>query len=204
MKKQIQKRYYYASFLASLFFIICYGILDFDLFIVLILTTITFIGSVYFFREKDVRKYDPKIIQTYYFGISKIANYTNLIKDENITSQIKQITFLTEQILGKISERPHKVEQVYDFCDYYLNITYKILRQYHRVDIREEKSKKESEFIKKTPHYLEALIKLFNQQNKNMNEEVMVDVNSSIRVFEKTMGIDKMDVLMEMGEDSEY
>lgn len=204
MKKQIQKRYYYASFLASLFFIICYGILDFDLFIVLILTTITFIGSVYFFREKDVRKYDPKIIQTYYFGISKIANYTNLIKDENITSQIKQITFLTEQILGKISERPHKVEQVYDFCDYYLNITYKILRQYHRVDIREEKLKKEIEFIKKTPHYLEALIKLFNQQNKNMNEEVMVDVNSSIRVFEKTMGIDKMDVLMEMGEDSEY
>ena len=64
--------------------------------------------------------------------------------------------------------------------------------------------KKEIEFIKKTPHYLEALIKLFNQQNKNMNEEVMVDVNSSIRVFEKTMGIDKMDVLMEMGEDSEY
>lgn len=204
MKKQIQKRYYYATLIASLFFIICYGILDFNLYIVLILTIITFVGATFFFREKDVRKYDPKIIQTYYFGISKIANYTNLIKDEDITSQIKQITFLTEQILGKISERPHKVEQVYDFCDYYLNITYKILRQYNKVNTRDEQSKKEQEFIKKTPHYLEALIKLFNQQNKNMNEEVMVDINSSIKVFEKTMGIDKIDVLMEMGEDNEY
>lgn len=204
MKKQIQKRYYYATLIASLFFIICYGILDFNLYIVLILTVITFVGATFFFREKDVRKYDPKIIQTYYFGISKIANYTNLIKDEDITSQIKQITFLTEQILGKISERPHKVEQVYDFCDYYLNITYKILRQYNKVNTRDEQSKKEQEFIKKTPHYLEALIKLFNQQNKNMNEEVMVDINSSIKVFEKTMGIDKIDVLMEMGEDNEY
>ncbi len=204
MKKQIQKRYYYASFIASLFFIICYGILNFHLLIVIILTLATFVGSSFFFREKDIRKYDPKIIQTYYFGISKIANYTNIITDENIINQIKQITFLTEEILGKINERPHKVEQVYDFCDYYLNITYKILRQYNSVIKRKDLSNKEQEFINKTPHYLEALIKLFKQQNKNMNEEVMVDVNSSIKVFEKTMGIDKMDVLLEMGENNEY
>ena len=201
--RQVQKRYYYATVLSSLFFIIFYGILDYNLFIVLLLTFITFIGFIFFFKEKDVRVYDPKIIQTYYFGISKIANFQNRIDNEDLKEKIKQLTFLTEKILEKIKDRPHKVEQVYDFCDYYLNITYKILTQYTKITERTEASNKELGFRKKTPHYLDALIKLFNQQNKNMNEETMMDVNSSIKVFEKTMGLDKMNVLVEMGENDE-
>ena len=55
----MKKRYIYASLLSGLFFIILYVVLNFGLIISLLLTVGVYVGAIFFFKEKDVRKYDP-------------------------------------------------------------------------------------------------------------------------------------------------
>ncbi len=196
--KQIQKRYLYSGVCASLFFIITYGLLDLNIFIAIFLTIIFYLGGIFLFKTKDIRKMDPKIIDEYYFLASKVANRANMLSDIEIKSAIEKITIYTDEILVSLTQRPKKVEQVFDFFDYYLDITYKILVKYNLLTKLPNLTKKDEYFLSKTKDYIFTIREAFRKQLDNMNEARMLDIESEIRMFEKTIGIKKSD--MEVGE----
>lgn len=200
--KQIQKRYIYAGFLSAVFFIIVYGILDFDVWISVLLTAIVYFGGIFLYKEKDMRELNAKNIDNYYFLASKCANKARLCENEQITKAVDKIATYTDEIIVSLSQRPKKVEQVFDFFDYYLDITNKILTRYLLAKKHNNKTQKDADFVDNTVSYLTTITDCFKKQLDNMKEARMLDIESEIRIFEHTIGFKKTDI--EVGEDNEF
>ncbi len=90
------------------------------------------------------------------------------------------------------------MEQVFDFFDYYLDITYKILLRYNMIAKSQNKTPNDKVFMNSTREFLRKISEAFSKQLANMKEARMLDIESEIRMFEKTVGIKKSDV--EVGE----
>jgi len=196
----IQKRYIYAGFLSGLFFIVIYGILNFNIILSIPLTIVVYIGSSLLFKTKDIRELDSKNINNYYFWASKCANRATLTKNDEIIATVNSIAEKTDEIIVSLSQRPKKVEQVFSFFDYYLNITYKILYKYNYL-INSSKKPKDEEFLSNTKEYLNKIDEMFTRQLANMQEAKMLDIESEIKIFEENAGLNKQDI--EVGEQNE-
>lgn len=192
-------RYLYAALLSAVLFLILLFVVDFPIWFCIILAIVTYIGGIFFFKEKDVRKYDPNIIMHYCYLISKVDNYKRLIDDDKVDSNIEDITKKAEKIVVMLEQKPDKVTQIYDSFDYYLPFTIKILDQYVRLDNEENKKDEEKKFmqeINKTLDYIEAEV---DKLLENMNYTKMLDINSSIEMFKKQA--DKLEEKIDRKED---
>ena len=152
--KQVQKRYIYAAIMASICFLILYivlSIIGIDLILrilVSVLLTIgIYIGGILFFKKEDVRELTGDNINNYYYLASKVNNEANRTEDENIIKTAEEIAKLTDNILVSLSQRPKKVESTFDFFDYYLDISYKILYRYNSIKNKAEQTKEDKKFI---------------------------------------------------------
>lgn len=179
----MKKRYIYSPLLASLLFLILYVFLNFNVFISLILTIFAYIGGLFFFKEKDIRTYDPNLLMHYCYLISKLSNYTNNIKDENIKKNIKDITTEAEKIIVMLEQKPNKVTQVYDGFDFYLPLSIKIIDQYIYLTNKESLTKEENKFITEINNCLDNIEIEIKKLLENMNYTKMLDINSNIEIF---------------------
>ena len=199
--KQIQTRYLYSAITASIFFVLCYLILNFNIFITIILTALIYVGGIFLFKEKDIREFSEEYVNNYYFLASKTKNQTTNIKDEKIVKDVEEISELTNEILISLRQRPKKVEQVFDFFDYYLDATYKILYKYNLLIEKENKTEEDNNYIKEVPNYITNIKESFQKQLSNMQEAKMLDIDTEIKIFEKTIGFNKDEI--EVGEKDE-
>ena len=190
----LKKRYLYSSFLAGLLFIILYLLLDFDILISLILTILTYIGGIFFFKEKDIRKYDPNLIMHYCYLISKLYNYTNFIKDEKINKNIVDITKEAEKIISMLEQKPNKVTQVYDGFDYYLPLSIKIVDHFVYLKNKEKLTDIENKFMNNINVCLDNLELEIKKLLENMNYTKMLDINANIELFKKSNEIVEEDI----------
>lgn len=199
--KQIQKRYIYAAILASVFFLIFYVILTIigidlilRILIPVLLTIGVYVGGIFFFKKEDVRELTGDNINNYYYLASKVNSEASRTGDDKIKEITEEISKLTDSILVSLSQRPKKVESTFDFFDYYLDISYKILYKYNSIKNKEDQTKDDKKFITSTKKYLENILDAFKKQSKNMQEAKMLDIDTEIKIFEKTSGINKENV----------
>ena len=181
----MKKRYLYSAVVSSLLFIILVLFLNFNIFISIILVAVTYLGGIFLFKEKDVRKYDPNIIMHYCYLISKIDNYTNLVKNKKLCKDIKDVSTKAERIIIMLEQKPDKVTQIYDGFDYFLPFTIRILEQYVSLEQVEKKNKAEIKFIDEINETLDYIEKEIDKMLENMNYTKMLDINASIEVFRK-------------------
>ncbi len=206
--RQFQKRYIHAAILASIFFLILFIILtiiDINIYIRFIvaalLTLGVYTGGIFIFKEEDVRELTGENINNYYYLASKVNSEANRTEDETIKEKTEEISKLTDSILVSLSQRPKKVESTFDFFDYYLDIAYKILYKYNLIMKKENQTKDDKKFISSTPKYFDNILEAFKKQAKNMQEAKMLDIDTEIKIFEKTSGINKENV--KVGEKNE-
>ena len=199
--RQFQKRYIYAAILASIFFLIVFIVLTIiginiyvRILIPIILTIGVYIGGIFFFKKEDVRELNGESINNYYYLASKVNSEAIRTEDEDIKQMTEEISKLTDSILVSLSQRPKKVEYTFDFFDYYLDISYKILYKYNSIKNKEEKNKDDKKFISSTKKNIEYILEAFKKQSKNMQEAKMLDIDTEIKIFEKTSGIDKENI----------
>ena len=179
----MKKRYIYSALLSSLLFLILYVFLDFNILICLVLTILAYIGGILFFKEKDIRTYDPNLLMHYCYLISKLANYTKLIEDEKINKNIKDITDEAEKIIVMLEQKPNKVTQVYDGFDFYLPLSIKIVDQYVYLKKKDSLTPDENKFIEEINLCLDNIEIEITKLLDNMNYTKMLDINSSIEIF---------------------
>ncbi len=189
--RQIQRRYLYSAILASVSFIIFYLIFNIHLILSLVLTILIGLGGILLFKEKDIRQFNENDVNNYYFMASKIQNLSTAINNEEIDKHIKNITEKTDAILVALRQRPKKVEQAFDFFDYYFDATYKILYKYKMVQDKKEQNANDNKYIKEAPKFIEAISSGFDKQLKNMQEAKMIDIDNEIKIFEKNLGFEK-------------
>ena len=182
----MKKSYIYSSLLASISFIILYVILGFNLLISIPIVAIIYIAGMFLYKEKDVRTYDPNLIMHYCYLISKIENYMNIIKDKNVTKNIKDISSKSEKIVVMLEQKPNKVTQVYNSFDFYLPKVIAILDQYVSLNENENKSSAEEKFVLEINETLDYIEKEIDKLLENMNYTKMLDINASIEMFKKS------------------
>ena len=181
----MKKRYLYSSLVSSLLFIVLVLFLNFNIIISIILSLVCYLGGIFLFKEKDVRKYDANIIMHYCYLISKIDNYTRLVKNKNVIKDIKDISTKAERIIIMLEQKPDKVTQIYDGFDYFLPFTIRILDHYVSLEKVENKNKEELKFINEINETLDYLEKEIDKMLENMNYTKMLDINASIEMFRK-------------------
>ena len=201
MRKQVQTRYFRAAILASIFFIVIYLLVKFDLLISILLTVLIYIGGILLFKPKDIRQFSEEYVNGYYYLGSKIQNVANHSENDSIIESATKITEFTDKILNSLSQRPNKVEQAFDFFDYYLDIAYKIIYKYNYIYKKEDQTKEEKKYIKDTPTFLKDIETAFEKQYKNMQESRILDIDAEIKLFESGSGINKENI--EVGENNE-
>ena len=182
----MKKRYLYSACLASLFFIILYLLLDFHILISIPITALVYVGGIFFFKEKDGRKYNPNTIMHYCYLISKIDNFKKLTKNKLVIKNIDDISKKTEKIVVMLEQKPNKITQVYDSFDFYLPRTIQILEQYITLEKEEKKTKEEEQFLKDINDTLDYIENEMDKLLKNMNYTKMLDINASIEMFHKS------------------
>lgn len=187
--RQIQKRYIYSALISSLFFIIVYAILNINIIIGIILTMAIYIGGIFLFKTGDMREFNAESVNNYYYLASKVLNQGNLTENDDIIKKVEEMSKLTDDILVSLSQRPRKVEQVFDFFDYYLDVSYKILYKYNFLS-KKEKTPEEEKFMKETNKYIDKILEAFKKQNKNMQEAKVLDIETEIKMFKQVSGID--------------
>ena len=189
--KHIQKRYIYAAFLASIFFLIIYLLVKINIIISIFLTIAIYYGGILLFKEEDVREFNSENINNYYYLASKVQNEAEKTKNKEIISICENIGKNTDSILVSLSQRPRKVEQIFSFFDYYLDIAYKILYKYNNISGNNDIKDSEKKYKENTKDYLQKILDAFEKQSKNMQEAKMLDIDTEIKIFEKTSGINK-------------
>ena len=189
-----QKRYIYAGLCSSLFFIIIYGFLRINILISILLTVFIYIGGIFLFKKDDMREFNSESVNNYYYLASKVFNQANLTKDDNIINMVQEMSKLTDTILVSLSQRPKKVEQVFTFFDYYLDVSYKILYKYNYTKGKDDINSDDEKFLKNTANYIKEILEAFKKQNKNMQEAKVIDMETEIKVFEQISGITEKDV----------
>lgn len=182
----MKKRYIYSAYLSSAIFILLYVIFDFPLLITIPIIAVAYVGGIFFFKEKDVRKYDPNIIMHYCYLISKIDNYTNIIKDKDVKKNIKDISTKSEKIVVMLEQKPNKITQVYDSFDFYLPQSIKILEQYISLDKKDNITDQEKKFQQEINETLDYIENEIDKLLENMNYTKMLDINASIEMFHKS------------------
>ena len=190
MKKK-KKRYIYAAFLASIFFLIIYLLVKINIIISIFLTIAIYYGGILLFKEEDVREFNSENINNYYYLASKVQNEAEKTKNKEIISICENIGKNTDSILVSLSQRPRKVEQIFSFFDYYLDIAYKILYKYNNISGNKDIKDSEKKYKENTKDYLQKILDAFEKQSKNMQEAKMLDIDTEIKIFEKTSGINK-------------
>ena len=188
--RALQKRYIYSAILSGLAFIVLYVILNFYLWISLIFSILFYIAGIFFFKNKDVKVYDRTSLAKYNFEMSKLNDYKEKIKDKTIKDKLTKIVNVCQKITEYLATAPTNGTKIYNFLDYYLPFTDKIVTKYIEASSKKEKTFVENKLILKMTVY----IKEVEQECDKLLAEIVSskdkELDFEMKVFEKTSDLD--------------
>lgn len=191
---RLQKRYMLSAVLAGIAFMIFYLILNFYLYISLILCAFVYIGGIFYFKEKDVRVYDARAIARYHFEMSKLDSYKENINDEAMKEKLGKIVVLYSKIVKYLEGRPRNATKIYNFLDYYLPFTTAIVNKYITIEKKKEKSFVENKLILKMSVYVKEIESECNKLVNLIAKAKDKELDFEMKVFERTADIEDIDI----------
>lgn len=197
---RLQKRYIYAALLAGIAFMVLYTMMDFKILVSLILAIAIYIAGIFMFKSVDVITYDGRAISRYYFEMSKLNDYKEKIKDKKIYDKLTKIVNVTQKITKYLETKPTNATKIYNFMDYYLTYTTKIVTKYIEVDKKEEKTFVENQLFLKLNVYLKEIETECNRLLSEIAKSKDRELDFEMKVFEKTSDLD-VDLNVEEGSD---
>ena len=182
----IQKRFIYSAFLTGAIFIIIYLLLDFPLWASLLFACLSYIAGIFLFKRYDVRVYDRNALARYNFEMSKLNDYKERIKDKSIKEKIGKIVNHTQKITEHLQTQPKNATKIYNFLDYYLPFTDKIVSKYISAENKDEKTFVENKLILKMSVYIREV----EQECSKLLQEIIKSKDAAfdfeMKIFERT------------------
>ena len=123
----------------------------------------------------------------------EIYKKINLIEDENICNNLKEIYNSVNRIISTIKSNTKKIKHLDNFFDYYLPSTVKIVNRYDEI----ENQKLSSSAIKKLKNDTNKMIEEINDAFKNilnsLYESDIIDIDTDMKVFDAMLKSDGYD-----------
>ena len=183
---RIQKRYIYSAIFTGCAFILLYVIIDFYLWISLLLCVPIYIGGVFLFKSKDIRIYDRQALARYHFEMSKLNDYKEKIEDKAIKEKISKIVLHSQKITDYLQTQPRNATKIYNFLDYYLPFTDSIVTKYIEAEKKSEKTFVENKLILKMSVYIREVEQETNRLLNEIIKSKDKEFDFEIKRFERT------------------
>jgi len=180
----LQKRFIYAVIPAVIVFIILYIILDFYLWISLLLAVPAYLAGIFLFKGKDLRDYDPKALARYQFEMSRLNTYKEKLKDKEIKTRLKNIVETCQKLCKYLETKPEDATQIYNALDYYLPFTNQRIIEYNTVADLDEKTFVENKLILKFNVYMREIEQECNRLYKETINSKDKKINYELKKFE--------------------
>jgi len=187
----IQKRYIYSALLTGGVFIIIYAILDFYLWISLLISIFVYIAGIFIFKSKDIRIYDEKALSRYNYDLSRLNAYKDQIKDKFIKEKIINIVDVCQKLIKYLNTKPRNATPIYNSLDYYLKFAVDRVIEYMKVENIKEKSFTENKLLLKMNVYLKEIEIECNNLYKEVLHSKDKQINYEMKKFELFNDIDE-------------
>ena len=119
--------------------------------------------------------------------LKNIRNNTRMITSNEIASKIQDICKTGFDIFDYIDKNPDDVSKARQFINYYLDATEKIVNRYVELSAKKEKTKEIEDSLKNVETILDSIKETYLKQLQNLLEDDLLDLNTEIKVLEKTM-----------------
>ena len=179
-----QKRFVYAVIPGAIVFIILYLILDFYLWISLILAGVAYCAGIFLFKGKDLRVYDPQALAKYQFELSRLDNYKDRIKDKQIKERITSIVNVCQNLTKYLETKPSYATPIYNSLDYYLPFATSRMVDYMKIEKLKEKTFTENQVILKMNVYLREIDQECNKLYREVINNKDKQINYEMKRFE--------------------
>ena len=182
---RLEKRYIYSAIMTGIFFMIIYAVLDFYLWISLLLSAVVYVGGIFLFKSKDIRVYDRQALAKYNFEMSKLNDYKEKIKDKVIKEKISLIVRHSQKICDYLQTQPTNATKIYNFLDYYLPFTDSIVTKYIQAEKKQEKTFVENKLILKMTVYIREVEQETNRLLNEIIKSKDKEFDFEMRKFER-------------------
>ena len=182
---RLEKRYIYSAIMTGIFFMIIYAVLDFYLWISLLLSAVVYVGGIFLFKSKDIRVYDRQALAKYNFEMSKLNDYKEKIKDKTIKDKISLIVRHSQKICDYLQTQPTNATKIYNFLDYYLPFTDSIVTKYIQAEKKQEKTFVENKLILKMTVYIREVEQETNRLLNEIIKSKDKEFDFEMRKFER-------------------
>lgn len=122
--------------------------------------------------------------------LRNIRSQTRLIADNQIADKIQDICKTGLDIFDYIQKNPDDLTKAKQFINYYLDATDKIVKKYVELAGRKDKSSEISDAIKNVENVLDSIKETYSKQLHNLLEDDLLDLNTEIKVLEKTIKLE--------------
>ncbi len=119
--------------------------------------------------------------------LRQIRADNDLLADPEVSRKIDRIEDLTKKIFAILEQRPEKEPQLYNFMNYYLPTTLKMLRSYR---VMQNRGISESELARhriSLNRGLDMVITACQKQLDNLYRDTMLDVSTDVDVLEQML-----------------
>lgn len=119
--------------------------------------------------------------------LKNLRNNTRMIMNNEIASKIQDICKTGVEIFEYLDKNPEDISKARQFINYYLDATEKIVNQYVELSGRKDKTKEIEESLARVEAMLDSIKETYSKQLHNLLEDDLLDLNTEIKVLEKTM-----------------
>jgi len=119
--------------------------------------------------------------------LKNIRNNTRMIANNEIAAKIQDICKTGFDIFDYIDKNPDDLSKAKQFINYYLDTTEKIVDQYVELSAKKEKTQEIEDSLKSVEAILDSIKETYTKQLQNLLEDDLLDLNTEIKVLEKTM-----------------
>lgn len=123
----------------------------------------------------------------------KIEQIKNKIEDEELVSNVTQISNSVSKIINTVDKKRDKYKNMNNFFNYYLPVTYRILCKYDEIEDQKLSSQDSKKFMESTKNMISKINQAFKEQLSKLYQADIIDTDADIKVFESMLKSDGFD-----------
>ena len=122
-----------------------------------------------------------------------ILNMESSIEDEEIKKNLKEINTSVAKIIATVEKDHLKAKKLYNFFDYYLPLTVKIIDRYDEIENQKLSSKDSKKFINNTNDMVKEINFAFRKILDSLYQKDIIDTDAEMKVFNSMLKSDGFD-----------
>ncbi len=123
----------------------------------------------------------------------QIMDMETKVDNPELRKNIKEIGETVNKMIKTIEQKPEKLKNMSNFFNYYLPVTFNILKKYDEIENQRLSSNEGKQFMQQTESMIEKINNAFKNQLSNLYQTDMVDTDAEMKVFETMLKADGYD-----------